>query len=338
MSIIRGTPLALLMYIWLGMLSAQADSTAQLPLDPNLRLPQVAGLQGNELDPEKVPDTGLNITVEGTGVDNTVVLAFQTTLTIYLADAQGQTLASVAWPISSRNAGKPVTLPVEKRYLDDTIGKTLQVYYVAATPRSPPKRSDAVAVLVREGFSADQTLDLRSRNYIVFSDSNGVVRPPPSIPVYAQFTRVQPGAIQYASDNDAIARVDGNGQVSVWGNGTLTVTATSAAGTFSSYALTVRGVRQLQMLSTQYQSTWEQAQALASNAGLSLPTEHDFAALLQLYPSPTGTFASTFDLDPYWVWGQPVGAGTAVYLDLYDGLITSGRASEFELGYPAGIR
>ena len=82
----------------------------------------------------------------------------------------------------------------------------------------------------------------------------------------------------------------------------------------------------------------EQAQALASNAGLSLPSERDFEALLQLYPSPAGAFASTFDLDPYWVWGQPVGAGTAVYLDLYDGLITSGRASEFELGYPAGIR
>lgn len=335
---ITRTCLALLLGgAWLGMLQAQAD-TAQQPVDPNLRPPHVEGLQGNALDPESVSAAGLNITVEGLGIDNTVVLPYQTALAIYLADAQGQTLTSVDWPISARNAGKPVTLPLEKRYLEGNIGKTLQVYYILAQPRSAPKRSAAVVVQVKEGFAAAQTLDLTSRNYIVFSDSNGVVRPPPRVPGYAQLSRVQPGALQYTSDNDAVARVDGNGQVSVWGNGTVTITATTAAGTAASYVLTVRGVRQLELLSAQYRSTWEQARTLASAGGYRLPSDSDFQALLQLYPTTAGTPAETLDLAPYWVWGQAVGAGTAVYLDLNDGLVTSGHAGDNELGYPAGIR
>ncbi|MBV6286140.1 Ig-like domain-containing protein [Pseudomonas aegrilactucae] len=330
------TSLALLLYVCLGMVNALAD-TAQNAVDPNLQLPRIAGLQGNALDPQQVPEAGLNITVDGVGVDETVVLA-QNTLTIYLADVQGQTLASVAWPVPQRNAGKSVTLPIEKRYLKDNLGKTLQVYYTLTKEDLAPKRSDAVAVLVREGFSAQRTLDLSSHPYIVFSDANGVVHPPPTIPTYAQFTRVQPGAQQYTSDNDAMARVDANGQVSVWGNGSVTITATTAAGTSSSYTLTVRGVRQLQLLSTQDKSTWAQAQALASAGGYSVPTEQDFRVMLKLYSLAPGTFAKTYDLNPYWIWGQAVGAGTAVYLDMYDDLVTAGYASEYDLAYPAGIR
>lgn len=338
MRTVKSTSLALLLCICLGLLHAQAD-TLQPPANPNLKLPVIAGLQGTELDPETVPASGLDITVQGLGVDSTVVLLFQTTLTLYLADDQGNTIAPpVNWPISARNAGKPVTLPIARSYLESNAGKTLQVYYTVAQPRSAPQRSGAVAVLLKEGFAAAQALDLSRHNYIVFSDSEGVVKVPPTPPDYAYYTRVQPGAVQYASDNDAIARVDGNGRVSIWGNGSVTITATTAAGAASSYTLTVSGVRQLQLLSLAYQSTWEQAKELAIARGYSLPTEQDLQVLVQLYSPAPGTFARTFDLGPYAVWGEWLGAGTAVYLDLYDDLVTSGYASEFDLGYPAVIR
>lgn len=307
-------------------------------VDPSLQLPVVAGLLGNELDPEAVPAQGLDVTVAGSDINNAVVLVFQSTLNIYLADEAGQTLTSVSWPISARNAGKAVTLPLDKAVLQANLGKTLLVYYSVAVPRSAPRVSGVVPVLVKAGFSAGQTLDLSTRNYIVFVDSNGVVRPPPSIPDFAQYTRVQAGATGYTTDNDAIARVDGNGQVSVWGNGDVTVTAQTATGAGDSYVLSVRGVRALRLLSQNYHQTWKQAQAQAHEQGYRQPTIEDFQALLRLYPSNPGAFAQTFDLHPYWVWGQKVGAGTAVYLDLYDNLITSGRSSKYELGYPAGIR
>lgn len=307
-------------------------------VDPSLKLPVVAGLLGNELDPEAVPAQGLDVTVAGSDINNVVVLVFQSTLNIYLADEAGQTLTSVSWPISARNAGKSVTLPLDKAVLQANVGKPLLVYYSVAVPPSARRVSGVVPVVVKAGFSAAQALDLSTRNYIVFVDSNGVVRPPSGIPDFAQYPRAQPGATAYTTDNDAIARVDGNGQVSVWGNGDVTVTAHTAAGAGDSYVLSVRGVRTLRLLSQDYHQTWAQAQAQALAEGYRQPTAEDFQALLRVYPSTPGAFAQTFDLAPYWVWGQDVGAGTAVYLDLYDNLITSGRSSEYELGYSAGVR
>ncbi|MCS5517581.1 hypothetical protein NWF32_30370 [Pseudomonas qingdaonensis] len=151
-------------------------------------------------------------------------------MTIYLADAQGQAITTISWPISARNAGKPVTLPIEKRYVEANVGKTLQVYYTAQAPRSAPRRSGVVTLLIKEGFTAAQALNLASRRYVVFFDEHNLARTPPTIPDYARYTRAQPGATAYRVDNTDIARVDPDGQVSVWGNGDITVTAQNAAG------------------------------------------------------------------------------------------------------------
>lgn len=338
MTCARPTAIVVLLCLLTGIAQAEAPTSIG-PIDPSLQLPVVAGLVGNELDPETVPAQGLEVTVAGSDVDNKVVLAFQTTLDIYLADETGQTLTSVSWPISARNAGKAVTLPLDKGHLHASSGKTLLVYYRIAVPRSAPRVSGVVPVFIKEGFSAAHTLDLSKEKYVVFVDSNGVARPPPTIPVKAQYTRAQEGATQYRIDNDAIARVDSNsGQVSVWGNGDITVTAHTAQGTAASYVLSVHGVRQLRLLRTQYNATWAQSQADALQQGYSLPSKQDFEALLALYGSTPGAFAKAHDLAPYWIWGQWVGAGTAVILDLYDTLVTSERAGDTELGYSAGIR
>ena len=336
MDAIRRTYAALVLCVCASMFNAHADTTQ--PSDPTLRLPEVAALQGAELDPEKVPATGLNITVQGVDNDNAVVLAFQTTLTIYLADAQGQAITTISWPISARNAGKPVTLPIEKRYVDANVGKTLQVYYTAQAPRSAPRRSGVVTLLIKEGFTAAQALNLASRRYVVFFDEHNLARTPPTIPDYARYTRAQPGATAYRVDNTGIARVDPDGQVSVWGNGDITVTAQNAAGASSSYVLSVRGVRELRLLSSAYRSTWAQAQAKARDEGYTLPSDEDFEALARLYPSPANSLAEALNLAPYRVWGKGLGAQTAVYLDLYDNLVSSEVTTEYELGYPAGIR
>ncbi len=63
-----------------------------------------------------------------------------------------------------------------------------------------------------------------------------------------------------------------------------------------------------------------------------------FEALARLYPSPANSLAEALNLAPYRVWGKGLGAQTAVYLDLYDNLVSSEVTTEYELGYPAGIR
>lgn len=328
--------LAALLCLLLGSAHAQAPASIG-PIDPTLLLPVVAGLQDNQLDPETVPAQGLEVTVAGTDANGAVSLALQTTLNIYLADEAGQTLTSASFPISARNAGKPLTLPLDKAPLAANIGKTLRVYYSISGPGSASRVSGVVAVAVKEGFSAAQVLDLSKRNYVVLVDSEGTPRPPQSLPTYAHYTRVQAGAIRYSVDNNTIARADEHGQVSVWGNGEVTVTAQTAAGSTASYVLSVRGVRELRVFGTEY-VTWENARRQVLEKGYRLPRYQDYEALLALYNLPPGALADTLDLSLYWVWGEWVGANTAVILSLDDNLITSEWTAPTQLGYAAGIR
>jgi len=168
--------------------------------------------------------------------------------------------------------------------------------------------------VVEEVFELPETLDLSQDDYVVVVD-----KAPPDVPAYARLTRAATWGrppYRYGSSNDYVASVDAqSGEVTAMGNGQCTITATDSQGEVRSYALTVKGIRQLYYLSSS--ADWQGMVLVCSVADLDPVTLVDIKQLWTLYNPGNGRVAEYLGWLSYPFWtGDKLGAGTAWAYDL----------------------
>ncbi|MGA8133044.1 MAG: Ig-like domain-containing protein [Pseudomonas gingeri] len=142
---------------------------------------------------------------------------------------------------------------------------------------------------------------------------------PPDVPAYARLTRAASwgsAPYRYDSSHDNIASVNAqSGEVTARGNGQCTITATDSQGEIRSYALTVKGIRQLHYLSSG--ADWQGMILVCAAADLDPVTRADIERLWTLYNPGNGRVAEYLGWLNYPFWtGDTLGAGTAWAYDL----------------------
>ena len=281
-----------------------------------LPAPSVEGVVDGMLDPGSVPESGAVALIT-----NVPVSWGGNMLTLYLQEAQGANLYQTVWPVSSH--GLDIKLPIPKDILLANIGKDVTVYYRVGTIGV----SLPLVFKLEQGFGGSVEFDLALHNYMVFYTHNEA-RPPKDIPPFARLQRVMPGATDYSSDNEKVAKVDAYGIVTAQGNGQATISASGGSSGPGSYLLTIKGIDEFHLLSPE--ADWEGARELCSDTGCLQPSSTDFVRLMVFYPPPIAQ-----NLPDLAVWGQALGAGTAWTFDLYSGEMSGEDTSE--LRQVAGI-
>lgn len=287
-------------------------------IDQNLPAPQVDGVVDGNLDPDSLPDTGTTAHIRNVPTSWGGAL-----LTLYLQDSQGSILYEARWPVGPH--GRDIKLPLSRTLLSEHRGKEVRLRYeVSGIGASLP-----LDFKLEEAFSGSVEFDLAAYAYMVLYIHN-IARPPADIPQFATLQRVQPGATAYSSDNEAVATVDAQGTVTVQGNGLVTITASGAPSGPGSYRLTITGIDEFHILGSKAME-WSGAQALCVEAGCVLPTSTDFARLKNFYRLPIG-----YGLPDLPAWGAPLGAETALTLNLISGQLGGTDVSDLLQG--AGVR
>ena len=283
----------------------------------DLPAPGVDGVVDGMLDPGSVPESGAI-----TRITNVPVSWSGKMLTLYFQEVQGTVLYEATWPVSSH--GLDIIFRLPKTILLANLDKDVRVYY----------RVDDVGVSLplvfrlEQGFGGSVEFDLSRHNYMVFY-THSEARPPKDIPPFARLQRVMPGATDYSSDNEKVAKVDAYGIVTAQGNGQATISASGGPSGPGSYLLTIKGIDEFHILSPQ--ADWEGAQELCSETGCLQPSSTDFIRLMVFYPRPIAQ-----DLPILAAWGEENGADTAWTFDLVGGLMGSEDMSE--LLQVAGIK
>lgn len=275
----------------------------------DLPAPGVDGVVDGMLDPGSVPESGAT-----TRITNVPVSWSGKMLTLYFQEVQGKVLYEAMWPVSSH--GLDIIFRLPRAILLANLGKDVRVYY----------RVDNVGVSLplvfklEQGFGGSVDFDLAPHNYMVFYTHNEA-RPPKNIPPFARLQRVMPGATDYSSDNEKVAKVDGYGIVTAQGNGQATISASGGPNGPGSYRLTIKGIDEFHILSPA--ADWEGAQELCSERGCVQPSSTDFTRLMVFYPPPIAQ-----NLPNLAVWGEELGAGTAWAFDLVGGVMQGEDMSE----------
>ncbi|MDC0712725.1 Ig-like domain-containing protein [Stigmatella sp. ncwal1] len=174
-------------------------------------------------------------------------------------------------------------------------------------------------------------LDLTAHRFMAVY-LHGEIRLPVQLPSFLSFSRPSPGATNYSSSDESVARVDAQGMVTVLRNGQSTITALGTAGSDTHYMLTVKGIRGLEFLARQG-STWQNAVNLCASVGMQLPSQADFALLSSLY----GAEFSGLGLPNYPIWGALIGADTAWSYHPHTRQLTAESTDSNTLRQVAGI-
>jgi len=271
-------------------------------INMDLAAPSVDGVVNGELDPNGLPESGTvaHILEVPAAWD-------KQTLTLYVRDDGGTLLFDQEWTIGPH--GRPISLPIDKDVLVANIGKNVVVSYSVTTIGT----SHPLEFKLGQAFSGAVEFDLAPHNYLV-AYTHSEARPPAQLPAFTRMQRALPGASGYASSDEKVARVDNLGIVTALCNGVTTITASGAPTGPASYQLTVKGIDELHVLSTD--TNWSGADQLCRDVGLTLPSVADFARLKLFYPLPIGFY---LNLPDYPVWGTVIGAGTANTFDLNTG-------------------
>ncbi|WP_143516643.1 MULTISPECIES: hypothetical protein [unclassified Pseudomonas] len=265
---------------------------------------------------------------------------YQKNLNLVVRDEQQTVLYSKT--ISAPNNDRLSVWDISKSTLLGREGQQLHVYYEV-----DGVKSQVLTFTVKANFAAPLAVDLSGRNYIVFFNAALEPSPPPVVPDYAQFTRTTAQAVNYKSSDTNVARVDSGGKVSLLGNAEdppVTITALDAAGaSIGSYTLTVRGVRELYLLSDHPELQAEGATAAANTVGLSVPTADDFSRFGTVYAAAKDDLAGYLkqqnqglpDMTARGFLGATDRNGSPAYLDLATLQVSS--ASPSQKGYAVGI-
>ncbi|AIZ32985.1 hypothetical protein DZC75_11510 [Pseudomonas parafulva] len=286
----------------------------------DLTVPAVALVQDGKLDPLKIPSTGLPVVMTVSAAHARDVLNL-----VLEMEGSGQRLyTSANLPIGA--SGRPVTLRIPKQLFLDHVADRLTIYYTLAAAGSSP----SIAFEVEQGFSGDHQVDL-SRHLYRPLYANGQVRLPKTLPGFVYYERTLPGATAYTSSDPSVATVTQAGRVTLLRNGQSTITAQTPQGA-QSYSLTVTGIRGLEVLSTSA-VTWQNAKNLCDSLGMSMPQERDFRAMVEYYGADLPQA-----LDPRApLWGESLGAGTAVTLNPVTLKITAESTQANNLRQVVGI-
>ncbi|MEA5673584.1 Ig-like domain-containing protein [Pseudomonas sp. MH2] len=284
----------------------------------DLAAPSMVNVADGKLDPAQVPSNGAPV-VMTVGAEHA-----GRTLTLVLALAEGTELFTQDLPIGS--SGRPITLRIPKQHFTDNLGAQVKVFYRISTVGD----SSELAFQIDQGFAGAYEFDLTAQRFTpVYLD--GELKLPGELPAFLRFTRAAPGATSYACDDESVATVDDQGQVTALRNGQATITAQSPGGP-QSYVLTVKGIRGLEFLARQG-STWQSADTLCKSVGMQLPTQADFITLQGLY----GAQMAGLGLPNYPIWGASLGGGTAWTYDPYTQVLTSESTDVNILRQVAGI-
>lgn len=259
-----------------------------------LAAPSVEGVLNGELDPDKVDDDGALMSVlEVPGTWSGLMM------TLYLRDDSGAVLWEQEWKVGPH--GLPVTLPIPRAILVANTGKDVAASYSVETIGD----SHPLPFKLGQGFSGEVAFDLSQHQYIVIY-TNSEARPPKEPPAFTRMQRALPGATAYSSSDEKVARVDNLGNVTALCNGVATISASGAPSGPASYRLTIKGIDEWHMLSSE--ADWAGADRLCRETNLELPRVWDFDRLKMFYPLPIG---SDLNLPNYEVWGTAIGSGTA---------------------------
>lgn len=184
---------------------------------------------------------------------------------------------------------------------------TVAVWYgVVPVNEQQEQSSEELLITISGGFEGPATFDLSENNYIVAE-----ARPPSTLPDFVHMTRAATWGVApytYASSDESVASVDGNGQVTALTNGVCDITSTDSSGATRRYTLTVSGIRVVHFLTAN--TDWSGMQAVCTAADVAPITLAQFKALWMQYADdvPVTTYLGWLDY-PFWT-ADSVGAGT----------------------------
>lgn len=292
--------------------------------------PSIPAVENGTLDPGSLADT---VTAEVKRSKEW----FGKLLVLHVRDDADNIVYSESRPTPNNDRSALWAIP--KTDFKPFLGKQLKAYYTLGEGDAL-EQSSALVFMVKENFNAPMDVDLSDKDHIVFYDSFLALLPPPDVPAYAQVSRTLSQAVRYESSDPLIAEVDGTGKVSLRGNTSeqpVTITALDDTGkSLGSYALSVRGIRELNLLSTD--ATLDVAGAsrmIAEIASLRLPTAEDFHRFHELYGQAPNGIAQFLGLHGKGLLGEPDNAGNVTFFDLEALAVT--RADSTQKGYAVGI-
>lgn len=264
---------------------------------------------------------------------------FGSTLELFVRDEGGALIYSGVMPVPNRD--RIATWEIALERFRDYLDKPLKAYYTLTKQGVPAVQSAVLLFTVKDSFDAPMEVDLTADNHLVFYNSYMTLIPPPRTPAYAQFTRALSQAAGYISSDPDVASVDASGRVSILGNSPaespLTITAVDAAGTpLASYTLSIRGIRELNLLSAQPDlDAAGAARIVETLPGFRLPNADEFRRLNDLYAQPGLGIAQYLKLPGKGLLGGADNAGNVTFFDFEAQSVTSVDATQ--KGYAVGI-
>jgi hypothetical protein len=267
--------------------------TFNVVVELRLGPPTVTGVVGGILDPDRVPASGVPVTIpqyQGMAIGDRVRVKWtgaggsDTTLPVRI-DSLGSRTINVDRALAINNRGHDVTV----------------TYLVTRVTGGPERESPAAAfkVLVPLVFNTDP-VTLSGRAYVLRDYPTIHPASTAGISVRYQASGGQPG-YRYVSSNPSVAIVDSSGLVVARGRGSATITAMDSFNQSKSYTVSVTNVIQCVGLGN---STWAGINAGASANGLRIPSfgelEEIHAAYGGRWPMGDHHYWSTTDHSDFW--------------------------------------
>jgi hypothetical protein len=235
--------------------------TFNVVVELRLGPPTVTGVVGGILDPDRVPASGVPVTIpqyQGMAIGDMVRVKWTG------EGGSGTTLPVRIDSLGSRTVNVDRALAINNRGYDVTV-----TYLVTRVTGGPERESPAAAfkVLVPLVFNTNP-VTLSGRAYVLRDYPTIHPALTAGISVQYQASGGQPG-YRYVSSNTGVAVVDASGLVVARGKGSATITAMDSFNQSKSYTVTVTNVIQCVGLAS---GTWAGINAAANAHGVRIPS------------------------------------------------------------------
>ncbi|WP_283190215.1 Ig-like domain-containing protein [Pseudomonas sp. PMCC200344] len=235
--------------------------TFNVVVELRLGPPTVTGVVGGILDPDRVPASGVPVTIpqyQGMAIGDMVRVKWTG------EGGSGTTLPVRIDSLGSRTVNVDRALAINNRGYDVTV-----TYLVTRVTGGPERESPAAAfkVLVPQVFNTNP-VTLSGKAYVLRDYPTTHPALTAGISVRYQASGGQPG-YRYVSSNTGVAVVDASGLVVARGRGSATITAMDSFNQSKSYTVTVTNVIQCIGLGS---GTWAGINAAANAHGVRIPS------------------------------------------------------------------